>query len=1459
MKKSTIAAVAVCALCSLHSFALPSPTAAAYNWGAQLTVAGYDANKEALSGFPVLVRISPETIDGFQYSQMMSSSTGADLCFIDMSGNGLPFEIDTWDTTGTSLVWVKLPTMEQGTQFVMCWGGATPGKTVCPDNPFAGYKGVWHMNSTSPTDASGSGNNGTGAGSVALASGVVGSGLSYPNNSSYVSCGSSQAEAELTANGYTIEGWVNLANTSGKKALFGKSGFISYRTDGTAVQITTPGVSDYGNVGNFITTANEWHHFALSFIPNTTSGAKHYIDGALKTSQNTGAINNKTGSIEMWLARNQWGNDQGFVGLIDEYRLSPTIRSADWIYASRASQLDPAFVTAGSATAYEATAEPQVGIAASDVQYTNATFAVAIGSLGKNDLMTTDADWVDPLLVVSLNNDLSAPILTIPLARVSTTPVSFPAAVVPLVTNTTYYAQIQATNSFNVAGESGVVSFTTRAPGAPEGTAVFVERGFSTMTATTEVTSFGVGGESAMVRLEASTDGFATVLSGNESAASLNTALSLSVSALAANTEYALRVRIRNDWGMDAFVALPSVHTRAVPFATTGIGWAFSQDGSTIDITFGISGIYDGATGTAMLTYNGVERGEQTITGPCQLSWPNITAANGTATAMVVLSATLNGQPYTQTFTADIAPGSTAVSVSDIMEHQSAESSVRIKVGDIVTLPELSGTSFYYLGNNRFGSLDDNVLTATEPGILGVFCVTDEGSTTNTLPVIVLPEKIGSGDIYILNDNEISGGWANWDDASKWEKVGSSANDSWPKNPDDIAIAAYWRNTGTIQMEPRSADISLGALYVGNFRNAESKFSIRNTGSNRIKVVFARTDGKPALIQFCANDRLNAKTASVTFANTIAGVEFANDTVVDGGWDGVANNCPAATFEFGAPYFLLPEGKTLLLLNFSPTRSGEGTTISKPFNGGGTVWNRSAANINWTGSSLNSFAGTVRDSGHGASSFGYQAPLFLKTGAPNALAEVVGFVAANGDANPAISPKGVGIMQTGQNQGYRDAKYHADQWFTGKGLRLKGGAYQANSVEQVWGYGVANKKVGDTLALGGGLNYITQGYSRDQLKGYPVNWVEFDAVEHQDKSSLVLWGSFWGNGSASSADASVTNCEKSVMETIPAGSTATNHVIILSGISSEAVGAAGNPLTSATHPVVPWILMPRSNGSSGWGELGFASFDGDDRLVSTPKVVSVNPLSADDAVGANVTLWDRTIEISKDVTVNSLELGNQNKNKWLGTGRTLTISSGGLILRNQSSAIGLPGRTDNGSLVLGDATHPAYVWARSSNAANPNQIWAPVTAPGGFVAAYTGFLTLGGDQTGIGDEIVVNAGTLQLGTATAGCTLARKLPVRVFANATLSCPSADSLYGTVLKFDGSAGWFGKVDLASNQSCSRLYVRDYPETPEWQNLVRGTYGSSESGAEFVRDDLFTGTGTLTVTSDDIIKPTMLIMR
>ena len=213
--------------------------------------------------------------------------------------------------------------------------------------------------------------------------------------------------------------------------------------------------------------------------------------------------------------------------------------------------------------------------------------------------------------------------------------------------------------------------------------------------------------------------------------------------------------------------------------------------------------------------------------------------------------------------------------------------------------------------------------------------------------------------------------------------------------------------------------------------------------------------------------------------------------------------------------------------------------------------------------------------------------------------------------------------------------------------------------------------------------------------------------------------------------------------------------------------------------------------------------------------------------------------------MNSLFLNNaSNGDQWLGADRTLTIKSGGLILHDNGSAIGLPGRDDNGKLVLGDATHPAYVW-NTAYGNYTNRIWATVTAPGGFVSTYTGNLELGGDQTGIADEIAVNAGTLALGSAEYGITLADGLPVRVCAGAKLILPSRNAVANNPLKIDGSGGAFGTVELPVDQRIASVAVRDVFESTEWTTLPAGTYGSSGAGAEFVRDDLFVGPGVLTV--------------
>ena len=214
-----VCCLAAAILCS-SLFALPGPTGASFDKGAKFTVAGYTGSSP-LSGFPVLVRIAENSPQGFSYSNLQYPATGADLCFIDMYGTGIPFEIDTWNPDGTSLIWVRLPSMTNGTEFVMCWGGGTSGKTVCGESPFSGYVGVWHMSEASGTVADSSGNgfaatpSGVAATNCIAVAGKVGNGRQCStalgaDNLSYLSVPS--YDSKSVGDTFAISGWVSIGS-----------------------------------------------------------------------------------------------------------------------------------------------------------------------------------------------------------------------------------------------------------------------------------------------------------------------------------------------------------------------------------------------------------------------------------------------------------------------------------------------------------------------------------------------------------------------------------------------------------------------------------------------------------------------------------------------------------------------------------------------------------------------------------------------------------------------------------------------------------------------------------------------------------------------------------------------------------------------------------------------------------------------------------------------------------------------------------------------------------------------------------------------------------------------------------------------------------------------------------------------------------------------------------------------
>ena len=597
-------------------------------------------------------------------------------------------------------------------------------------------------------------------------------------------------------------------------------------------------------------------------------------------------------------------------------------------------------------------------------------------------------------------------------------------------------------------------------------------------------------------------------------------------------------------------------------------------------------------------------------------------------------------------------------------------------------------------------------------------------------------------------------------------------------------------------------------------------------------LTFERTDDKPVHVQVCPNGE-NSQSTRLRLGGYAIDVVWASDAEIDcassetdasrcRGFFDVKETDPASTNTLqnvrltfsGLPGYKITDAGCTVALN--GTWKGVGEIVKKGL--GGIVFP----------GDFSGFAGTIREfSGPNLEDItGAAAGILMRAaGASNVTAHVYGWGSYNLTSGvPQHTGRNRGTLGTG------GASVGPEKGVQGpaKGLYMHGGTYRVNYIENTnWGVGVADEKAFDVLSVGAGFNYVTLVDGKGNASGHPINAITVKALSQTDKGTVVIYDPSLNNN----ANRSVTNSMFTVLDW-----------------ADHAVGGTGygeNNIAGATDDfaIIPWMV---ANGNDKFEWLQFPAVDANGRLVK-PVRTNTN-IDTGSSPNANVACSDGYGDLrhgtATDIVMNSLFINNSAKGaKYLGADRTLTVKSGGLLLQS-GSAIGLSGRDDNGRLVLGDATHPAYVWNRAWGNVT-NRIWATVSAPGGFVSTYTGNLELGGDQTGIAGEIVVNGGTLALGDAEHGITLTNGLPIRVCAGAKLILPSRNAIKKSPLKIDGSAEAFGKVELPVNQTCKSLAVRDVYESTEWDDLPEGTYGSSESAAEFVRDDIFTGPGVLRV--------------
>jgi hypothetical protein len=110
---------------------------------------GEDINAQNV---PVLICISEETTSGFSYSDVINKH----FEIVDINGNLLPYEIDTWDEEGESLIWVKALSLENNAIITVRYGGTFNNDILNSEYVWDDYVGVWHLNETNNASTYGS-------------------------------------------------------------------------------------------------------------------------------------------------------------------------------------------------------------------------------------------------------------------------------------------------------------------------------------------------------------------------------------------------------------------------------------------------------------------------------------------------------------------------------------------------------------------------------------------------------------------------------------------------------------------------------------------------------------------------------------------------------------------------------------------------------------------------------------------------------------------------------------------------------------------------------------------------------------------------------------------------------------------------------------------------------------------------------------------------------------------------------------------------------------------------------------------------------------------------------------------------------------------------------------------------------------------------------------------------------
>jgi hypothetical protein len=297
------------------------------------------ASTENLLNFPVLVSLTSSNIN---YTK--TKALGADIRFVDSDGTALNYEIEKWDATGTSNIWVKVPQIDASSATDYIW--MYYNNPAATDN--ATTTGVWdgnyflvqHLNESSGTatlDSTLNARNGTKLSATepsATSTGQISGAQNFDGGNDYIV--SNNANGTSLSN-LSVSMWVKRADINSTKGILQWAADLNSGTpfiflrDANGV-LTWYVNSNYNLAGGSI-SSNVWTNLSVTWNGSVWTS---YVNGNSAGTYNGGGTlqNNAT---KFWIGNAFNGYWQGN---IDEVRISSTTRSSDWILAEYKTEIN---------------------------------------------------------------------------------------------------------------------------------------------------------------------------------------------------------------------------------------------------------------------------------------------------------------------------------------------------------------------------------------------------------------------------------------------------------------------------------------------------------------------------------------------------------------------------------------------------------------------------------------------------------------------------------------------------------------------------------------------------------------------------------------------------------------------------------------------------------------------------------------------------------------------------------------------------------------------------------------------------------------------------------------------------------------------------------------------------------------------------------------------------------------